>query len=255
MSDLQDFIAPGPGVALVTLFDEDGKLLASETAELSQRITESGATSVLVAGTAGEFWTLTDDERISLVRHVRASIPNVPVFAHVGGVSAERSASLTEKMVSEGVNAILALPVDVADLRVFYRKIISASSGTPVFAYHLPRLGTPIPLDDLASLGVRGIKDSSGDGPRLAQEILTMKLETYTGAPALIALDHQLGGPGSITGVANVRPDLSAMAWDGDEAALVEIVKLGLLTSVNFPAELKKATARKWTVPSFSRSV
>jgi dihydrodipicolinate synthase/N-acetylneuraminate lyase len=102
-------------------------------------------------------------------------------------------------------------------------------------------------------LGVSAIKDSSGDSNRLAQEILSIGFETYTGAPPLLGVANQFGGAGSITGVANVRPEWSAQAWAGDQKALVDVTKLGIQTSQSFPTELKRAVAARWSVPLFSR--
>jgi len=247
-------IAPGAGVALVSLFDVDGTLLIDQTAELARTLCDEGAASVLVAGTAGEFWSLSDDERVALVVSVRLAIPNVPIFGHAGGVGAERAAQLTKRLVDAGANAILALPVGIDDLFAYYGALIDAAADTPVLAYHLPRRGTPIPVEDLNDMGVSAIKDSSGDGMRLAQEILSLDFETYTGAPPLLGVARQFGGAGSITGVANVRPEWSALAWAGDEDALVNVSKLHIKTSQTFPVELKRAVAARWGVPHFSRA-
>ena len=43
----------GAGVALVTLFDDDGRLLVDETVEHAVDLVERGITAVVVSGTTG----------------------------------------------------------------------------------------------------------------------------------------------------------------------------------------------------------
>ena len=49
-----DAVFTGVGVALVTLFDDEGEIDAPATADHAARLVEAGVRSVLVAGTTGE---------------------------------------------------------------------------------------------------------------------------------------------------------------------------------------------------------
>jgi 4-hydroxy-tetrahydrodipicolinate synthase len=249
-------VAPGAGVALVTLFDEDGTLLTAATAELATRLVEAGAASVLVAGSSGEFWALDDEERVALTRAVRAAVPgHVPVLGHVGGVPVERAAALAVAMNDAGVAGMLALPLGIAaeDLASFYGAIVDAA-GVPVLAYHLPQAGANVALDVLGGLGVAAIKDSSGDGERLAEEVLGLGIETYTGAPTLLGLAHDIGAAGAILGIANVRPELARRAFGGDRRALRDLAAESAQSSSNFPAGLKDMTSSRWGTPAYLRT-
>src|ERR1700709_2686981 len=48
----------GAGVALVTLFDDDGRLLVEETVEHAVDLVERGIAAVVVSGTTGGAWAL-----------------------------------------------------------------------------------------------------------------------------------------------------------------------------------------------------
>ncbi|HYX95028.1 MAG TPA: dihydrodipicolinate synthase family protein, partial [Geodermatophilus sp.] len=61
----------GVGVALVTLFRDDGALDAPATADLAVQLVGLGVRCVLVAGTTGEAAALTAEERDALVGAVR----------------------------------------------------------------------------------------------------------------------------------------------------------------------------------------
>jgi 4-hydroxy-tetrahydrodipicolinate synthase len=52
----------GVGVALVSLFDDDGRLDTAATADLAVALTGLGMRSVLVAGTTGEAMALSVEE-------------------------------------------------------------------------------------------------------------------------------------------------------------------------------------------------
>lgn len=242
--------------ALLTLFDDDGRLLLEETAALATILLEDGAQGFLVAGSAGEFWTLEDSERIELVAAVRHAIPDaVPVLAHVGGgIDEARVASLAKRSIDAGADAVLALADDVRDLHRYYAALVRAANGIPALAYHLPAFGSVIPVEQLADLGVTGIKDSSGDAVRFSSEILQFPLGTYTGSPALLNLGGELGAAGAITGVANLRPSWCAAAWQGDAQAQREVCRLYLTTRTRFPRALKEAASERWGTPTHSRA-
>lgn len=243
----------GAGVALVTLFDSRRGLLVEETADLAVRIVEAGASSVLVAGTVGEFYALTDDERVALFTAVRSRLPAaVPVIAHVGGVPQDRVVALAQRAAEAGADVLLALPLHIADVRAFYGAILDVSGSLPVLAYHLPQAGGVIDLDVLGSLGVHGIKDSSGDAERFDREVVGMKQRVYTGAVTLLHRSHELNAPGALLGPANIWPELCVQAITGDVDAQIELVQVAAQGA--FPTLLKQRTADRWNVPPYSRT-
>jgi 4-hydroxy-tetrahydrodipicolinate synthase len=255
MAATDGLIAPGAGVALVTLFDSGGRLLASQTGALAARIVAAGATSVLVAGTTGEFYALDDAERTQLVMAVREAVPaDIPVIAHIGGVTADRSAAMARAAAAAGADALIALPNAAADLRSYYGQIIEAAAGLPVLAYHLPAAGGVVGVGEIAGLGVAGIKDSSADGSRLATEVYTLEAEIYTGAHTLLGLAHAIGAAGAFLGIANVRPELCALAIAGDSDAQRTLAELGVDGARDFPGGLKRLTAQRWDVPAAART-
>ena len=78
----------GVGVALLTLFHDDGSIDPGGTAGLARELVERGMRAVLVAGTTGEAATLTNAERSALIDAVRQAIPDgVPVIAGTGAPS------------------------------------------------------------------------------------------------------------------------------------------------------------------------
>jgi 4-hydroxy-tetrahydrodipicolinate synthase len=66
---------------------------------------------------------------------------------------------------------------------------------------------------------VVGLKDSSGDPARLVRTLETFDGDLYVGSPWLLSAAGPLGAAGAILAVANVEPELSIAAFDGDVAA------------------------------------
>src|SRR3954463_13986179 len=100
----------GVGVALVTLFDDDGRLDTAATADLAVQLTGLGMRSVLVAGTTGEAMSLSADERSALISAVRGAIPaDGPVLAGTGAPTGAQAADLTTRAFAAGGDPALVL--------------------------------------------------------------------------------------------------------------------------------------------------
>ena len=245
----------GVGVALVTLFSEDGGLEAKATADLAARLVDLGIAAVLVAGTTGEAATLAPEERDELVGAARAALPTgVPVIAGTGAPTGRQAAVLTERAFASGADAVLALsPPGVADPRLYYERVASAATG-PLLAYHFPGASAPgIPVDLLRDLPVSGLKDSSGDAARLLHERDVFTGDLWTGAASLIALSGAVGAEGAIVAMANVAPEECVAAFAGDGAAQVRLAALERTASRDFPAGYKRGATDRFGTSAVTR--
>ncbi len=211
-------IFTGVGVALVTLFDDEGEIDAPATADHAARLVDAGIQAVLVAGTTGEAAALDGDERSDLLVAVRSAVDGrVPVIAGTGAPSTRQAVVLSKRAADDGADALLVLsPPNVTEPIAYYERV-TAAVYIPELAYHYPRASAPgIPVDLLAGLPVAGIKDSSGDAERLILEADAMAEGVYTGSPVLIHLAGAIGCSGAILGLANVDPEGCVRAWLGD---------------------------------------
>lgn len=246
----------GVGVALVTLFGDDGVLAAKATADLAARLVELGVRGVLVAGTTGEAAALTPEERGELVGAVRAALPaEVPVIAGTGAATGAQAASLTARAFDAGADAALALsPPGVADPRPYYDRVAHAAAGRPLLAYHFPGASSPgVPVDLLPELPVTGLKDSSGDAARLLHEVEVFDGDLYTGATSLVTLWGAVGAAGAMLAVANVAPEDCVAAFAGDAAAQVRLATLDRTVSADFPGGYKRAVAERFGTSPLTR--
>ena len=245
----------GVGVALVTLFSDDGDLQVRATADLAAQLADLGVRAVLVNGTTGEAATLTPEERDELVGAVRAAVPgDVPVIAGTGASTGRQAAVLTERAFGAGADAVLALsPPGVADPRRYYERLAAAATG-PLLAHHFPGASSPgIPVEVLADLPVAGLKDSSGDAARLLHEREVVRGDLWTGAASLLSLSGAVGVQGGLVAAANTAPEDCVAAFAGDAAAQLRVAAVDRAASVDFPAGYKRATAERFGVSAATR--
>ncbi len=246
----------GVGVALVTLFDDDGEVDVPATADLAARLVDAGMRAVVVAGSTGEGAALTAEERTRLLDAVRASTDGaVPVLAGTGAPSARQAAALTADAVAHGADAVLALsPPRSNDLKGYYDAVAKAAAGTPVLAYHYPNASAPgIPVDALAALRVDALKDSSGEPERLLRELTEWDRPVYVGSSAILSFAGPLGCPGAILALANAEPELCAAAFAGDSAAQLELTAAHVAAHEEFPRRLKEMVAKRFGTSPVSR--
>jgi 4-hydroxy-tetrahydrodipicolinate synthase len=246
----------GVGVALATLFDDDGEVDAKATAGLAATLVDLGVRGVVVAGSTGEAAALTAGERVALLTETRRAVPaGVPVIAGTGGASARQAAALTREAREAGADAVLALcPPRNNDPRPYYDAVAEAAGGLPALAYHFPQTAPPgIPVEALPDLPVQGMKDSSGDPERLLSELEVFDRPLYVGAAMLVLLAGSLGIAGAILAVANADPEHAIAAFAGDPAAQRALLAAHRRVKARFPFGLKDAIADRFATSRATR--
>jgi 4-hydroxy-tetrahydrodipicolinate synthase len=239
----------GVGVAIVTLFNDNGDLDAPATADLAVRLVEEGVRAVVVAGSTGEAAALDPEERVTLLEAVRSAVPrSVPVLAGSGAPSARQAAALTAAARDHGADAVLVLsPPGSTDPRPYFATVAEAAGPLPVLGYHFPKVSAPgIPVALLGDLPIQGLKDSSGDPDRLLAELEAYEGDLYTGSSALLALAGPLGCTGAILALANVAAGQCAAAFGGDAKIQRELAEVHRAAHDNFPAGLKRLVAQRY---------
>ena len=238
----------GIGVALVTLFDEKGRSLAEEMADLAAALVGRGVSAVLVAGSTGEPWSLSTAERAIVCRAVRDRVPaGVPVLLGTGSFGGwDDTERMTAGCAGSGADAYLIMPPPgIPADPAHYARLQEIAGDTPVWAYHVPEVSAPgVPLDVAGKLGVAVMKDSSGDADRLAAEVGRARpagRPIYVGSPTVLSAGPGTGPARAILGLENTVPELCAAAFDGDLKAQAAVARLHIQSLDDYPAGLKQA--------------
>jgi 4-hydroxy-tetrahydrodipicolinate synthase len=246
----------GVGVALVTLFDDNGDLDATATAAHAARLVDLGVRGVVVAGTTGEAAALSVDERAELLSAVQKAVGGaVPVVAGTGAPSARQAADLTARARDGGADAVLVLsPPATADPLPYYTAVADAAGDLPVLAYHFPSVSPPgVSIAALDKLPVSGCKDSSGDAERLLATLEATQRPLYTGSSALLTLAGLAGCAGAILALANVEPERCGEAFAGDIDVQRALIQRHLDAKQRFPRGLKAMIAERFSTSDATR--
>jgi len=246
----------GVGVALVTLFDDDGGVDTAGTARHAATLVELGVRAVLVGGSTGEAMALDPTERTALVEAVRGAVPDdVPVLAGTGAPSGRQAAELTRAAVGAGADAVLVLsPPQTRDPRRYYDEVAKAAVGVPVLGYHFPTVSAPgLPVEVLADLPIVGLKDSTGDAERLLREVVDYSGLVYVGSPTVLTMAGAVGATGALLAIANAVPELCAAAFAGDGTAQRDVLDAHRTARGSFPDGLKRLTAQRFGTSEVAR--
>src|SRR4028119_1353897 len=158
---------------MVTPFDDDLRLDLDAAVSFARWLVDEQANDGLgVAGTAGEGPTLTDEERLDLIRAVCEAV-TVPVVAGTTTNDTAHSVELTRQAVACGAAGVLAVTPyynrpSQAGLDAHFRAV-AAATELPVMLYDIPvRAGRRIDPDLLLRLArevpnIVAVKDSAGD--------------------------------------------------------------------------------------------
>ncbi len=128
-----------------TPFDKNGRLDLSVVPRQAELFRESGMRGVFVAGTTGEFSSLTQDERKVLCeRWVDVAGNDLRVVVHVGHNCLADAVALTAHARQAGASAVAAVapsyfkPATVKDLIDFCVPIAAEADPLPFYYYHIP---------------------------------------------------------------------------------------------------------------------
>ncbi len=155
--------------AMLTPFTADGAVDYRKAGELAALLCEDGSDGVVVFGTTGEAPTLTDQEKIELVRAVRAAIPGKNVVAGVGTNSTHHSVEMAEKAMQAGADALLAVVpyYNKPPQEGMYQHFKAVSEAGPTIMYNIQgrtdinmTVQTTLRCADVP--GILGVKEASG---------------------------------------------------------------------------------------------
>jgi 4-hydroxy-tetrahydrodipicolinate synthase len=217
--------------ALVTPFTTSDEVDKVASRWLVRNAIESGVHAVICAGSLGEFPSLTDEERRTVIKTVvDEANGKVPVIAGVGSGSTKTSIIIAKEAANSGVDAIEALPpfyFNIGDEAVYlhYEKLAS-SVDVPIIIYNFP--GTtkvtmsPALIARLAEIpNIVGIKNSVDSLLHLRQIVRsTRKISEKKPFAVLCGIEDYLvpgmllGAKGTVSGFSNFIPKILVQIYN-----------------------------------------
>ena len=156
--------------AMLTPFKTDGSVDYDAAEKLAVMLVNDGSDGVVVAGTTGESPTLSDAEKIELLRAVKGAIPGKNVVVGTGSNDTHHSVDLSRLAMKAGADALLAVvpyynkpPQDG-----MFEHFKAISEEGPTIMYNIQGR-TGVNMTAATTLrcatipGIVGVKEASGD--------------------------------------------------------------------------------------------
>lgn len=144
--------------AMVTPFDERGRLAEDEAVRLMRHLVAHGSDGLVLAGTTGEGPTLSDEEKLRLFGLAVEELGDrAMVIAGTGSNDTAHTVELTERATATGVDAVLVVTpyYNKPNRRGLLAHFRAAAAATdrPLVVYNIPsRSVVDLPNDLLAEL-------------------------------------------------------------------------------------------------------
>ncbi|GFM49531.1 MULTISPECIES: 4-hydroxy-tetrahydrodipicolinate synthase [Pseudomonas] len=212
--------------ALVTPFTDDQQLDEQALRGLIENLLQAGVHGLFVLGTNGEFFTLSESEKLKIARiTVEAAAGRVPVVVGTGAFATHEVIELNKKMIDVGADALSIITpyfnaISQSELIKHYTAIADASE-LPLMMYNIPaKTGMSIGIGAVATLSqhpkIKGIKDSAGNFDALVQmmKYRSDDFAVFAGTDSLIYWNLLAGGDGAIAATANAVPDVVMSIWN-----------------------------------------
>ncbi len=235
----------------------------------------NGCDGVAPLGTTGEANSLSIDERLAILDALaEAGITGAQLIAGVGCCAFPDTITLTKRALANGAGGVLMLPPfyykapSEDGLFAAYANIVEriGDPALQIYLYNFPQqVGFELPISLIARLHeaypntVVGMKDSSGDWPRMEKilsELPTFRL--FPGSEEFLVPALRLGGVGCISATVNINAPYAGETYrhwqdaDADErqAHLTQLRQaFGGMPAV--PA-MKAYFAQTWGDPSWA---
>ena len=193
--------------ATVTPFDASGGVDYDRYRELCAYLVDHGSDGVVVSATTGEAPTLSDDERLELLRAALDAVGDrATVVAGTGTYSTAHSIHLTEQAHEAGAHGFLVVtpyynkppPRGI----VAHFKAVAAATDRPVIVYNIPaRVVLNIEPETMAELAevpnLAAVKQANDDLEQ-ARRIVELGLDLYAGDDNILHPFLEVGGKGGV---------------------------------------------------------
>ena len=199
---------------------------------LLQRQLEAGIRAIVLCGTTGEASTLSDGEKIEMIRRGKSFVGNrCKIIAVTGSNDTSHAVYLSQAAEAVGADALLVVSPyynkATQEGLVAHYMAISGSVKIPVILYNVPsRTGLDVPVSVYQQLSlvpnIVGVKEANTDIRKIMKIRRTCgpDFAVWSGNDDMTVPIVSLGGRGVISVLSNVCPvEMAAMtnaALDGD---------------------------------------
>lgn len=225
----------GVWTAIVTPFDDIGEIDWAAFDALVEMQVAARVTGLVVSGTTGESPTLTVQEKLSIIRRVKAKYSDkLYVMAGTGGNNTQQSVELSRLASDSGADAMLVVTPpynkpNMTGMIAHYREIANAQEK-PICLYHVPgrtaQSLNPSQIAEICSVkNVSMVKEASGDIALFSRALNLSKATFFTGDDPTFLASMSVGGHGVISVFSNIFPKSAVNLYNAFQTGNIELAK------------------------------
>lgn len=229
----------GCGTALITPFDEKGRIDFGTLEKLVEWQIERGIDFLVPCGTTGESATMSGDERKAVTAAVvRTTNGRVPIIAGAGGNHTAKAVFWARDAAAAGADGILSVsPMynkPTPDGLVRHYSAIAEAVDLPILVYNVPgRTGSDLDVETILRLveipRIVGLKEASANFGKIARlmTVLPEDFVVFSGEDSTALALMALGARGVISVASNEIPkEMSSLVRAALQGDLVRARKL-----------------------------
>jgi 4-hydroxy-tetrahydrodipicolinate synthase len=207
--------------ALVTPFDDYGKIAESSLRDIVEFQIQEGVNGFFPCGSTGQvaLMSLEERERVAeiVVEQTRGRIPVIVQVGCPDTASTVRLARHAQRIGAEAIGCVTPYYYSSIDEESILRhfRLVAESVAIPIFVYNIPRytginLRPPLVSRIAEIKSVVGIKDSSHDFTQLLSLLGTMPgdFSVINGSDAAIFPAIMMGAKAAVSALANAVPEI-----------------------------------------------
>lgn len=210
----------GVTVAMITPFDEMGKVDVAALRSMTQMLVEKGVDCLYPCGTTGEMLRMSVEERKLVAETVvQAAEKRVTIFVHVGCMCQEDTIALAQhaqKIGADGIGVVTPqfFGINDREMEEYFVAVANSVPGFPMYLYNIPQCAANDLKPEVVKrvrarcANVVGIKYSFADMNRTLEYLaIGEDFSVLHGMDKIVVSLMDMGCDGTVSGCACIVPE------------------------------------------------
>ncbi|MDX8341089.1 dihydrodipicolinate synthase family protein [Draconibacterium sp. IB214405] len=219
--------------AVTTKFKENGELDIPAFIKNIEFQIESGVSGIIIGGSLGESSTLSNEEKVELVKSLQPYREQVPVIMNIAESSTVNAVEAAKQAEANGADGLMLLPPLLykadADETVEYFKTVAEATSLPILLYNNPvdyKIEITVPMfEKLKDVkNIEAVKESTRDLTNITRlkNALGDRFKILGGVDTLCLESLLLGGDGLVAGLVCAFPKETVVLYELAKAGKID---------------------------------
>ena len=219
--------------AVTTKFKETAELDIPAFIKNIEFQIESGVSGIIIGGSLGESSTLSNEEKVELVKSLQPYREQVPVIMNIAESSTVNAVEAAKQAEANGADGLMLLPPLLykadADETVEYFKTVAEATSLPILLYNNPvdyKIEITVPMfEKLKDVkNIEAVKESTRDLTNITRlkNALGDRFKILGGVDTLCLESLLLGGDGLVAGLVCAFPKETVVLYELAKAGKID---------------------------------